>query len=157
MPSTYHKVVVKLHDGIDLFRDLLHLLRELFWILWRDVHVLHLRCLSIRLQLICLVLVVVVSENARWQLVEQVFEHTGVRVLGLLNCAFKLLQFRLCGLVREFTHDGMKEVNAAESAGDDRVDWLPGTLQADLCVATDMREDVAFTKLNQGKLSVVRV
>ena len=51
----------------------------------------------------------------------------------------------------------MQEVDAAEGAGDEGPDFVAGAADADTGVATDVGEDVALAKLDEGKLDVVGV
>lgn len=51
----------------------------------------------------------------------------------------------------------MQEINTTESACNDGIDGLPSTLNLNLCVTSDVGEDIAFTQLNKGQLTVVTV
>lgn len=51
----------------------------------------------------------------------------------------------------------MQEVNTTEGASDDRIDGTTGTLNLDLCVTTNVGEDITLAELNEGQLTVVTV
>lgn len=98
---------MELEDGVDLSRKDVDLLGESFRLFWRDVHILHLSCGCVGLQLIGFAGVVFGSEDARRQFAEKLLQQAGVLSPRLLDCSFEFLDLGLRGLVTELTHDGV--------------------------------------------------
>jgi hypothetical protein len=67
------------------------------------------------------------------------------------------LNFGLSGLVVQFTHDGVEEVDTTKGTCHDWIDLVTNSLDADLCTATDMRENIALAQLDESEFGVVGV
>ena len=120
---------MELDDRVDLLHDLLDLPGELLGLLGCDVHVLHLGCVGIGLELVCLrALVFVTTEDARRNLLKDVLQEGGIRVLGMADGTLKLLELRLGGLVVELAHDGVQEVDTTESSSNDGEHGVASTI-----------------------------
>lgn len=155
--DAHHKLVVELQDGVDLALDVLELLGPLFGLLGRELHVAHLSGGSVALQLINLAGLILAAEKAGGKSLEELFEETGVLVLRTIDDAFQLLNLGLSGLVIQFAHDGMEEVDTTKGTCHDRIDLVTSTLNTDLGITTDMREDVALAHLDESEFGVVGV
>lgn len=153
--DAHHKLVVELEDGVDLVLNVLELLGPLFGLFRRELHVAHLSGGSVALQFINLAGLILAAEEARRKSLEEFLEQTGVLVLRTIDDAFKLLNFGLGGLVIQFTHNGMEEVDTTKGTCHDGVNLMASTLNTDLSVATDMREDIALAQLDESEFSVV--
>ena len=144
------------HDRVYLLDDLLHVLCESFRSLGTNVHILHLRSLGISLELIGFGSLIFVTKESIGKLAQEVLDNACIlAVIVGRYCPFKLLQFRLSGLVREFAHDGVKEVHASKRAGYNGVERPASPLDMDLGIATDMGKYVAFAHFDQYKLDVI--
>jgi hypothetical protein len=51
----------------------------------------------------------------------------------------------------------VQEIDTTESTCDNRIDGFPSTLDLNLGVTSNMREDITFTQLNKSQLTVVAV
>jgi hypothetical protein len=102
-------------------------------------------------------LVFVTAKDARRNLLKDVLQQRGVRILGMADGTLKFLELGLGGLVVELAHDGVQEIDTTESSSDDGEDRVASTLNLHLSVTSDMREDVSLAQLDQSQLSVVAV
>lgn len=153
--DAHHKLVVELKDGVDLVLNVLELLGPLFGLFRRELHVAHLSGGSVALQLINLAGLILAAEEARRKSLEEFLEQTGVLVLRTIDDALQLLNFGLSGLVIQFAHDGMEEVDTTKGTSHNRIDLVASALNTDLGVATDMREDIALAQLDKSEFGVV--
>lgn len=154
-----HDVVVELDDRVDLLHDIVNLPCEGLRFLGTDVHVLHVRSVGVRLELVRFTSWVIAStaKDAWGNLLEDVLEQRSIRVLSMTDSAFKLLELRLCSLVAELAHHRVEEVDATESSSDNGEDGVTGTTNLHLSAAADMREDITLAHFDQSKLCVVAV
>jgi hypothetical protein len=51
----------------------------------------------------------------------------------------------------------VQEINTTESASDNRIDRATSTLDLDLGIPTNVREDITLAELNKSQLAVVAV
>lgn len=109
-----HDLVVKLDGRHDLMEAILYVTGELLGFAGRDFRVLHLSVVGVGLYLINLITLVLVSEEAIGDLVEEVSEHTGVGLSRLLKCTLELVDLVLSELVGDLASNTVKEVDTSE-------------------------------------------
>lgn len=174
------QLVVELDGRHDLAEHLAHVVGQLLGFLGRNGQVLHLGRLGVLLQLVDLVLIGLAAEDAVGDLVEELAQKAGVRLLAVDEGAFEVRELALDHLVRDygslddifstvvkgtnsgriwhtFTRDRVQEVNTTKGAGDEGIDTLAGTRDPKLGIAADVREDIPLAQLDEGQLSVVAV
>lgn len=154
--NSLEDVVVELDGGADVGKHVADVLGELLGIFRRDAHVLHLGSSRVLLDLVHLVLLVA-TKNAIGDLVQEVAEVAGVLVAVLLEGALEVLELALGQLVGDLSGDGVEEIDTTECTGNQGVDLVAGTLDAQFGVAADVGEHIALTELNKGELNVVAV
>ena len=101
--------------------------------------------------------VITAAENAGGDLVKDVLEQRRVIVLCVADGTFELFKLRLRSFIAEFTHHTVEEVDTTEGTGHDGEDRVASTTKLHLGAATNVREDIALTHLNQSKFGVVAV
>lgn len=94
-----HDFVVELDGRLNLTEDILDVHSELLGLSRRHGMVLHLSIDRILLELVDLVTLMLVAEEAIWDVVKEITQHAGVSSLGLLESALKLINLILSQLV----------------------------------------------------------
>ena len=150
------KVVVELNGRSDLGKHVVDVDCELLRVPGRDGGILHLSGLGVVLNLVHFVLLVA-SNDAIGDLIQEVAEKAGVIVLVVLEGALEIVQLALGQLVRDFSSDRVQEIDTAKGAGDDGVDLVASALEPNLGVATNVREDITLAHLGERELDVVAV
>lgn len=115
----------------------------------------HLLRLSIRLELIRFASMVITAKYTARDLIQQVFEKARILFLRLGNGAFQILHLRLCRLVAELSHYGVKEVYTTKGTSNQGIYWTSRALQLHLCSTTYVWEHITLAEFDQSQFGIV--
>ena len=96
-------------------------------------------------------LVVFIAEQSVRDFAKQILQETlgGTAALGVIDNAFKGLNFRLSGLIRHLTKHRVKKVHSTEGTSDNWVDATSGALNVHSGVTANMGENLRLSKFDQ--------
>jgi hypothetical protein len=149
-----------LKDGIDLLLDIIQVARPLLGLTGVYVPVILACIVGLGLEVIHLTsLGITITDQATGNFVEQVLEETlrGAVALRLRDDTFQALEFGLLGLVGKLTKHRMEEIHATKGASHDGIDAVPSPRQFKYGVASNVRENISFTHLDESEFGIVRM